>query len=128
MGVSQIASAVSDPQQLLNQLGFIPAKIGSISIDLIVREAPVYEWELTKHPVQKGLPATSMRRSLPGRLVLDCIQADKQYGLKDIASNLFTGQGLAPETWRDKFEAFKELMRDEEILDEQPVSIRTPTT
>jgi len=109
MGISQIASTIRDPSQLLNQYGFIPAKIDNLSVDVMIVESPVHEWEPTRHPTTSGASVTDLRVDMPLRLSVTCFMGDKQYDIRSIVSNVITGEGLMPETWRDKYEAMREL-------------------
>jgi hypothetical protein len=116
MGFSDIAASVKDPQQLLQKMGLKKGKIGKQVIDLILSSEPTYSWDVTKRALEAGYDAADLRRKKPVSLVLECIFVDKQYDVTSIATNLMSGQGLAPETWRDKYKAVKELIMVDEPL------------
>lgn len=114
MGFSDIASKIKDPKQLLQELGAVPSTYGDFDLDLIVREAPVYAWEITEYNSASGSTINDLRRELPVILTVDCVFTDKTYGVMDIASNVlnYGASGLLPETWRDKYRAFMDVARD----------------
>lgn len=120
MAISEISSAIRDPQQLKTNLGISLAKIGDVTLDVIIRETPQHTWTVTSHKTEEGYEINDLRIREPITLVLDVVMVDKQYGVKDLISNGITGEGYSPETWRDKYGAIKELWQANE-----PVTVVT---
>lgn len=111
-----ISSIIRNPKQLLDQLGASPAKINDMILDVVVKEAPTWSWTTSQYKTQSGFVSSDVRIKNPDRLVIDCVFVDKQYGAKDIAAAGLTGEGFAPETWRDKYKTFKDLVHAEDIV------------
>jgi len=103
-----------DPQQLLADLGAKPSSFGDLDFDVVLREAPDMTWDVTDYKVEAGYSASDLRVQRPVRVTLDVVFVNKSYGVIDLIANTLTGEGLAPQTWRDKYDALKQAVSIDE--------------
>lgn len=102
---------VIDPKQFKN-IRPIPVKFGEMTFDVAKKEGVNWSWTSTKYKMQSGTSSTDMRVKDPDVITLDIVLIDKHYGVKETLANTLTGEGLAPQTWRDKYQQLKELVND----------------
>jgi len=111
-----ISTILTDPKQLLKQLGSSPCKIGDLVLDVVVSENVDFDWTTTDYKTQSGFTPSDIRRKNRIKLNLECVFVDKTYGIFDVISAELNGSGYAPETWRDKYKALKELADSKDIV------------
>jgi hypothetical protein len=111
-----ISTILTDPKQLLNPFGTSPCKINDTILDVVVSEGVEFSWSTSEYKLQSGGTSADVRIKDRIRLNLDCVFVDKTYGIGDLISAGLTGEGFAPETWRDKYRALKELADAEDIV------------
>lgn len=102
---------VIDPKQFKNIIP-VPVKFGEMIFDVAKKEGINWSWTSTKYKMQSGTSSTDMRVKDPDVITLDVVLIDKHYGVKETLANTLTGEGLAPQTWRDKYQQLKELVSD----------------
>lgn len=111
-----ISTILTDPKQLLKQFGASPCKISDMILDVVVSEGIDFSWTTTDYKTQSGYTPSDVRRKDRVKLNLECVFVDKTYGISDVIAAELTGEGYAPETWRDKYKALKELCDSEDIV------------
>lgn len=124
MGFAQVANLITNPRELARFFGFAPIFIGDIIVDVLRSETPVYEYEITEHPVEAGLDVTDNRIKRPTGLIMDCILSDTVLDPASIAAAVTAGvlaKGVPPLTWQSKWQAMKELAEKNQV-----VAIYTP--
>lgn len=118
MGIADVANLATNPAELLERFGLMPASINDIVIDVLKVELPSYEFEITEHPVEDGTPVSDMKIKRPPTLILDAIFADAEFDAVGIVTKFIgTGNPSFLTTWQDKQSAIYELMNsDDEII------------
>ena len=118
MGIPDVVNLATNPTELLERFGLMPARINDIVIDVLKVELPSYEFDITEHPVEDGTPVSDMKIKRPPVLVLDAIFADAEFDAVGIITKLIgTGTPSFLSTWQDKQSAIYELMNsDNEII------------
>lgn len=119
MGFAQAANLVKNPATLAKFFGFTPIILGDIVVDVLVSETPVYEYEVTEHPVEAGLDVTDNRVKRPTGLILECILTDIPLDPRAIAAATQAAiqlQSFPLLTWQDKYNALLGLAEKNDII------------
>jgi len=118
MGIPDVANLATNPTELLERFGLMPARINDIVIDVLKVELPSYDFDITEHPVEDGTPVSDMKIKRPPVLILDAIFADAEFDAVGIITKFIgTGAPSFLSTWQDKQSAIYELMNsDDEII------------
>ncbi|NIV93791.1 hypothetical protein GWN42_13580 [candidate division KSB1 bacterium] len=120
MGFAQLGNLLVDPVALARFFGFVPVIVGDIIVDVLVSETPVYDYDVTEHPVEAGLDVTDNRVARPATLILDCILTDIALSPQAIAGAVAAGVlagGFPPLTWQAKYDALLGLAAKNDIVD-----------
>jgi len=120
MGFAQAINLIKDPVALARFFGFVPVIVGDIIVDVLVSETPVYDYDITEHPVEAGLDVTDNRVERPASLILECILTDIALSPQAIAGAVASGVlagGFPPLSWQDKYSALLDLADKNDIVD-----------
>jgi len=120
MGFANAINLIKDPVALARFFGFVPVIIGDIIVDVLVSETPVYDYDITEHPVEAGLDVTDNRVERPASLILECILTDIALSPQAIAGAVASGilaGGFPPLSWQDKYSALLDLADKNDIVD-----------
>jgi hypothetical protein len=119
MGFAQAANLIKNPAALAKFFGFSPIILGNIVVDVLVSETPVYDYQVTEHPVEAGLDITDNRVKLPTGLILECIFTDIPFDPRAIAAATQAAiqlQSFPLLTWQDKYTALLDLAEKNDII------------
>ena len=90
-----------------------PCKISEMVLDVVTSEGVEIGWETSEYKLQSGFTASCVRIKSRVRLNLECVFVDNKLGLTELFS---TAAGGLLTTWREKYEALKDLANTEDIV------------
>jgi hypothetical protein len=115
MGIAQIANVISDPSTLMDMFAPSPILIGDLEIDVLLEESPMFDYDVTDHPVEAGLDISDSRIARPIGVILDCVLTDEAFDPMSVIGGALTGS-LSFDTWQDKKAELYKLKDTSQVL------------
>ena len=106
---------ITNLDELKARFGPNIALINDLPIDVVISALPIYEYEVTRAPVEEGSDITDSRKRKPVGLTLECIFTDPDFSASAAGMNLLAGT-FSLDKWRDKKSKLDGLMASEEVL------------
>lgn len=117
-------SIVTGLDELKSMFVSTPVLIGDIPIDVLTEEIPLFDYDITKRPVESGSDVTDHRTKRPIGLILECIFTNSELGISNVVSGAASvvtggavGTALSLETWQDKKTALYALKDNSQRID-----------
>jgi len=107
---------IRNVQELRDFFGINPVLIGDLPIDVLRSETPVYDYNLTEHPVESGFDVTDARVARPIGVTLECILTDTDLSASAVGFAALNNT-LGFDSWKDKRDRLKEIMESSEVVD-----------
>lgn len=109
-------AVIRNPEELKQYFGLVPVAIGDLQIDVLRSETPVFEYEITEHPVEGGSKVADHRLRRPIGVTLDITLTDTNLNASSVAVAALTGT-FEYQSWRDKKERLYELRNNGDVFD-----------
>jgi len=106
---------ITNLDELRARFGPNVALIDDLPIDVVLRAQPVYEYEVTRAPVEEGADISDHRERRPVGLTLDCIFTDPDFSARAAGQSLLSGT-FSLDSWLDKKRKLDSLMESGNVL------------
>ena len=113
-----IKNLVTDRKELQDLFGSTPTMIGDeLSVDVLIRESPVFDAEVGEHSLQAGLDATDNRVKRPVGVVLQGILTNTELSLAATFDAVLSEAPLEFVSWQEKRDLFMGIHHNSQIVD-----------
>jgi hypothetical protein len=107
---------IRDVKELRDFFGVNPVLIEDLPVDVLRSETPVYDFDLTAHPVESGFDVTDARVARPIGVTLECILTDTDLSASATGFAALNGT-LGFDSWKDKRDRLYEIKDSSEVVD-----------
>ena len=107
---------IRNVQELRDYFGLNPVLIADLSIDVLRSETPIYDFEVTEHPVESGFEIADARIARPIGVTLEIILTDTELSASAVGFAALENS-LGYDTWRDKRDRLYEIKDSNELID-----------
>jgi hypothetical protein len=107
---------IRNVQELRDYFGVNPVLIGDLPVDVLRSETPVFDFNLTEHPVESGFDITDARIERPIGVTLEVILTDTELSASAVGFAALNDT-LGFDTWKDKRDRLYEIKNSSEIID-----------
>jgi hypothetical protein len=109
-------AVIRNVDELRAYFGLNAVLIGDLPIDVLRSETPVYDYDLTEHPVESGFDITDARIERPIGVTLECILTDTDLSARAVGTAALNDT-LGYDSWKDKRDRLYEIRDSSEVLD-----------
>lgn len=106
---------ITNLEELRARFGPNVALIDDLPIDVVLSSQPVYEYEVTRAPVEEGADISDHREERPVGLTMECIFTDPDFSARAVGQNLLSGT-FSLDSWLDKKRKLDELRASGDVL------------